>query len=251
VTLLDRARAGAEPLWQRAAHSIAAGIADGRHPEGSRLPSERDLGESLGVSRVTLRKALARLEADGLISSRQGRGWFVGAPRAAADADWPNRLESFTETAARLGLDAVSRIVRHEVLPASLDEAEELQIVAGSPLLHLDRIRSLGGIAIARDRSRLPAALLPDLDVADFARGSVYAALSAAGHAPARADTTIEARGADDALARELGIDPGSPVLVMRELAHAVDGRPVLASEIDYAGERYRLRTVFARTPSR
>ena len=251
--LLGSARA--EPVWQRAAHAVARRIGDGTWPQGTRLPSERELCVDLDVSRVTLRRALSDLEHSGLISARRGRGWFVGIATAAAPSDsraeWPNSLESFTETAARLGLAASSRVTRSEVSPATLDEAEQLQVVAGMPLLHLDRIRSLGGIPVLRDRSRVPVALVPGVEDIDFSHGSMYAVLSSAGLTPAYAETTLEARAAEDDLAAQLAIDAGSPVLVMKELVHAADGRPVLASQIHYAGERYRLRTVFARTNAR
>ncbi|GAA1923911.1 GntR family transcriptional regulator [Microbacterium aoyamense] len=244
--------ARAEPVWQRAAHAVERRIGDGTWPHGTRLPSERELCIDLDVSRVTLRRALNDLERHGLISARRGRGWFVGVepeqPPSDARAEWPNSLESFTETAARLGLEASSRVTRSQIAPATLDEAEQLQVVAGMPLLHLDRIRSLGGIPVLRDCSRVPVALVPQIESVDFAHGSMYAVLSAAGSAPAYAETTLEARAAEPELAVELSIEPGSAVLVMKELARAADGRPVLASEIHYAGERYRLRTVFART---
>ncbi|MET0813331.1 MAG: GntR family transcriptional regulator [Microbacterium sp.] len=244
--------ARAEPAWQRTARSVERRIGDGTWPQGTRLPSERELCVELDVSRVTLRRALDDLERHGLISARRGRGWFVGAepapPANDARTEWPNSLESFTETAARLGLEASSRVTRSQVVPATLDEAEQLQLVAGMPLLHLDRIRSLGGIPVLRDRSRVPVALVPRIETIDFAHGSMYAVLSSAGLAPAYAETTLEARAAEADLAAELSIEPGSAVLVMKELVHAADGRPVLASDIHYAGERYRLRTVFART---
>lgn len=247
-----------EPLWLQAAERIARDIADGSLPDGARLPAERELCQRLAISRVTLRKALMKLVDDGLVTPSHGRGWYVGsAPGHVTGAgtgvvrnDWPNTLESFSETAARLGLPVSSQVTRAVVLPATLDEAEELGIVPGMPLFHLERVRSLGGMPIATDRSRIPAELVPGIDSFDFATRSLYAVLDAAGVAPARAETTIEARGADAALAAELGVDPGSPVLVMHELVHAADDRPVLSSEIRYAGDRYRLRTTFIRTPA-
>jgi len=259
VTFLDRSSGPIrtdtpDPLWLRAADTIARDIADGSLPHGARLPAERELCQRLEISRVTLRKALLKLVEDGLVTPSHGRGWYVGAAphvpgSPAARNDWPNTLESFSETAARLGLTASSLVQRAELIPATLDEAEELGIVAGMTLFHLDRIRLLGGMPIATDRSRIPAELVPGIERVDFRERSLYDALDGAGVAPARAETTIEARGADATLALELGIEPGAPVLVMRELVHSADDRPVLASEIRYAGDRYRLRTVFVRAP--
>lgn len=261
MTLLDQSSGAIrgdtpDPLWLQAAAAISRDIADGSLPHGTRLPAERELCQRLSISRVTLRKALAKLVDDGLVTPSHGRGWYVGTDPAHVPApagarnDWPNTLESFSETAERLGLSPASRVQRSVVLPATLDEAEELGIVPGMPLFHLERVRSLGGVPIATDRSRIPADLVPGIEGVDFAEHSLYSVLDAAGVSPARAETTIESRGADASLAAELGIDPGSPVLVMHELVHTADERAVLASEIRYAGDRYRLRTVFVRTPA-
>jgi GntR family transcriptional regulator len=241
----------AQPLWMRAAETIAREIADGRLPDGARLPAERELCQRLEVSRVTLRKALQKLVADGLVTSSHGRGWYVGsdgAEQGAVGSEWPTTLESFSETAHRLGLSSSSRVLRRDVGPATIDEAEELGIAPASPVLRLERVRMLGGMPIAIDASCLPVALLPPIDDVDFSRVSLYELLGAAGHDPAFAETTIESRGADPDFATHVGVDGGSPVLVLRQLVRTADDRPVLASTVRYAGDRYRLRTVFTRS---
>lgn len=237
-----------DPLWLQAVDYLRREVAEGRLPLGSRLPPERELCERLSISRVTLRKALARLVDDGVLRSSHGRGWFVAG---SAQADWPHSLESFSETAERMGLTATSVILRAGVEPATLDEAEELGIAPGAPLFQLVRVRLLDGVPIAMDDSRVPAALAPGLSDIDFASGSLYESLAHVGLDPQRADSTIEARGADAELAAHLRVQPGTPVLVMHQLVVDGDERPVLSSTIRYAGDRYRLRTFFARAFAR
>lgn len=239
----------AQPLWMQAASAIAAMIADGSLPDGARLPAERELCQRLEISRVTLRKALQKLVADGRLTPSHGRGWYVGSGDAVAPArsEWPTTLESFSETALRMGLSSSSRVLRADVGPATIDEAEELSIAPGSPVLRLDRVRMLGGMPIAVDASCLPAALLPPPAEVAFERASLYELLAAAGHDPAFAETTIEARGADEEFADQVGVEVGSPVLVLRQLVCTAEERPVLSSSVRYAGDRYRLRTVFTR----
>jgi GntR family transcriptional regulator len=241
-----------EPLWIQAVELISREIETGILKPGMRLPPERELCLQLGISRVTLRKALTELVGQGVLSPSHGRGWYVADPAGAGQArDWPNNLESFTETAQRMGLPASSLVLRAEVVLASLDEAERLLVAPGTPLFVLERVRLLGGVPIAVDATRVPESLAPGIAEADFAEESVYARLEAAGLVLARADSTIEAKGADAELAGHLGVDAGAPVLVLTQLVVDPSDRPVLSSVIRYSGDRYRLRTQFARTAAR
>ncbi len=236
-----------EPLWIQAVNLILAEIDSGVLKPGMRLPPERELCAQLNISRVTLRKALGKLVDDGVLSASHGRGWYVA--QAPVNKEWPNSLESFSETATRMGLVPSSTVLRAETKPASLDEAEELSIAPGTPLFHLERIRRLNEVPIALDVTRLPLGIAPGVTKVDFAVDSLYQQLAAAGVEPLRADATIEAKGADAFLASQLDIDLGAPVLVMRQLVANTLGRPIFVSTITYAGDRYRLRTYFARSP--
>jgi DNA-binding GntR family transcriptional regulator len=240
-----------EPLWIQAVNLINGEITSGTLRPGARLPPERELCLQLGISRVTLRKALNKLVESGALKPSHGRGWYVADHEAAAPSkEWPNNLESFSETAARIGLTATSRVLRAETAPASLDEAEPLLIAAGTPLFHLERVRLLNGVPIAIDVTKIPLSLAPDLPEVDFTSGSLFAFLSASNVRPLRADATIEAREADAECAALLEIEPGKPVLVMMQTALDSIERPLFTSTIRYAGDRYRLRTFFARTPA-
>jgi GntR family transcriptional regulator len=236
-----------EPLWIQAVNLINSEIASGVLQPGMRLPPERELCQQLGISRVTLRKALTSLVEDGVLSASHGRGWYV-AQAAPANKEWPSSLESFTETAHRMGLTASSTVVAAEERAASLDEAEELKVAPGTPLFHLVRVRLLNGLPIALDETKLPMQLVPDLGAADFTHDSLYEKLAEAGIEPLRADATIEAKEADERAGAMLDIPVGKPMLVMRQLAVDDAERPLFSSTIMYAGERYRLRTFFARS---
>ena len=248
VLMIDSSKA--EPLWAQTADYVREHIATGDYLEGMRLPPERELCLTLNVSRVTLRKALMSLVEEGVLSASHGRGWYVatGAQAEPAAGDWPNSLESFTETAARMGLVSDSIVIDQRISPASLDEAEELAVAPGTPLLRLGRVRRLDGVPIAIDHTRLPAALIPGGDHIDFTTASLYAVLDECGTDITRSEATIEARDADEVIAGHLGIDAGRPILVMRQLSVDARDRPVLISTIEYSGDRYRLRTVFTRS---
>lgn len=235
-----------EPLWIQAVNIITGEIEAGVLKAGTRLPPERELCQQLGISRVTLRKALTKLVGDGVLRPAHGRGWYVA--QTGATKEWPNSLESFSETAERMGLVATSKVLRCEERSATLDEAERLVIAPGTPIFRLERVRLLGGMPIALDTTRIALQLVPDLGTVDFARASLYEELAKRGIVPSRADATIEAEEADAEVAQLLDLEVGKPLLVMRQVALDQTERPLFASMVKYAGDRYRLRTSFARS---
>lgn len=234
-----------EPLWRQAADVIRHQVQNGTLAGGARIPPERELLAKLAISRVTLRRALQSLVEDGVLTASHGRGWFVSSD---APREFPNTLESFTETARRLGLTPSSDVLRAEVAPATLDEAEELGIAPGLPVFHLDRIRRLDDVPVAVDTSFFTASLRSDFSGVDFRTASLFQLLIEVGSDLARGETTIEARAADAELARHLGIDIGKPILAMRQVIEDSAGKPLLSSTVRYVGDRYRLRTSFSRS---
>ncbi|WP_239084103.1 GntR family transcriptional regulator [Asanoa ishikariensis] len=235
-----------EPLWIQAVNLIKEQIGTGALKPGSRLPPERELCERLGISRVTLRKALTTLVEEGALSASHGRGWYVAA--SASAREWPNSLESFSETASRMGLAPSSTVLRQEVVAADLDQAEHLSIAPGTPLFVLERVRLLNDVPIALDLTQVPAEFVPGITDVDFRTGSLYDHLAAANLDPVKADATVEAQQADAYLAEQLQLEIGKPVLVMRQLVFSPTDRPLFSSVVRYRGDRYRLRTFFLRS---
>lgn len=238
-----------DPLWIQAVALVRGEIERGVLKPGMRLAPERELCQQLGISRVTLRRALGHLVEEGVLSASRGRGWYV-SQTAQPRKEWPNTLESFSETAARMGLTPHSRVLQNRVDPATIDQAEQLGIAPGTMLFSLERVRLLDDMPIGLDLTRMPLSLAPQLAELDFSHRSLYAALAEAGVEPVRADSTIEATRADDRTAQHLDVTPGEPLLVMRQLALDAHQAPLFTSTIRYAGERYRLRTSFSRTRS-
>jgi GntR family transcriptional regulator len=239
-------RRGTElPLWERVSEELGRDIADGKPGTGERLASEAALCRRFGVSRVTLRMALAHLEQRGLVHPQAGRGWFVGA--AADDravSEEPGVLQSFTEMAASRGLRAGAVVLHCLRRPAEFDEAEQLGVAPGADLLSLRRLRQLDGISVAVDHSLVPAYLLPDVEADDFRDASLYAALQRHGIRPMRADYEVQAIAADAEHAELLGVETGTPLLSARQICLDDQGRRIERGHITYRGDRYRFRAV-------
>ena len=238
--LLDRLQL----RYRRVQEALAAEIVRGGRPSGSLLPPERALAQHFGVSRVTLRRALAELERAGLVN-RIGARWAVARPPIGEP---PNALMSFSEMAASRGLSPAARILRAAVRPASIDEAEVLGLAPGAALFELERLRSMDGVPILIDRTRIPLAIAPGIDGIDLGSHSLYTVLEDRyGVRPTRAKLSVEAIAADRRQARLLGLEPGGPVLRCEQVTEDQTGRPVELCEMVYRGDRYRLRTTLER----
>lgn len=230
---------GLMPLHERVREKLAADVTSGMYRRGARLPSERELCVTLGVSRVTLRRAVTSLAADGLLVSSHGRGWFVAVEPLSEPA---NVLMSFSAMARTQGLTASARVLRQEMRTSTIDEAHDLKIAPGAEIFDLMRLRLLDDIPVAIDRSRIPRSVAPALSDEDFSSGSLYAAFERATIHPHRADYTVEAVPAHSDQAQLLELDAGQSLLRTRQITYDSTGRVIELGGITYRGDRYRFR---------
>ena len=217
---------------------LTEGLHRGVYPPGSRLPGERDLATTLGVSRSTLRQALGRLARQGALERSSQRGWFV--PRRMV-GEPPSTLQSFSEMARARGLSPQSRVLSRQERPATFDEAGRLRIAPASRVLEVRRLRGLDRVPVCVDTSVIVLDQARGLAEVDLTDRSLYATLEqVCGIRIARSAYTVCADAASPQVAELLEIEPGSPVLVGEEITYAVDGTPVLCGVLCYRHDAYR-----------
>jgi GntR family transcriptional regulator len=214
--------------------------------EGSRLPGERALAETIGVSRTTVRAALQRLEEDGVIEGHPQRGWYVRRRESVSDRS--SELESFSEVARARGFTPTSDILSAVTRRASIDEAESLDIPPAAPVIELDRLRRVDGIPICVDRTVMVESACTGILAADLAGGSLYEQLqSHCGVYITKSASTLQARSATTTEAELLDLREGDPVLEIATVSSA-SGTIILVSDVVYRGDSYRFQAELHRS---
>ena len=209
---------------------------------GAELPSDAELCEEFGVSRMTARHAMHRLAQEGLVFRVPGRGTFVGEAPTHRRA---NSLLSFSNEMRRQGRAPSSRVLGRALRAPTREEAVRLQLKDGEKVLWLKRIRLADGHPIAVESARLNRRAATAVLGADLERESLHAVLARAGCLPTRGRATItsEPAGADDA--RWLKMRKGDPMLVERRIILDQQGRPLEFTESRYPADRYALDVDF------
>lgn len=232
--------AGDQPAHARIAQWLEQLIVSGALQPGDRLPAEVEVAQALGVSRMTLRQALAGIEASGLIDRRRGRfgGNFVAAPRFELNHEG---LPGFTEQVRRMRMAAGADVLRTLTRRPGAGVRDALGLTAAAKVHEIVRARTVAGEPILLEEAYFPAAVFPGLLAADLG-GSLYALMGEYGAAPHHAEEFIEATRAADGHARLLGIAAGDPVLLITRTSYAVDGRAVEFSRDLLRGDRTRVR---------
>jgi GntR family transcriptional regulator len=225
------------PIHLQIEDQLAALVAAGRLRAGDRLPPERDLAASLGVSRMTLRQALASLAARGILERGVGRGTFVAEPKVEHDH---TRIKGFTSQMTAAGLEPGARVLQAALAPAPPEVAAALALDRGAPAVQVARLRSGGGEPLTLESSWIPDERFPGFLEHDLG-GSLYALMrDAYGLAPVRAVERLEPVLAGAVEAEALGVPPRSPLMLVERTAYAADGTPVEHARDRHRGDRAR-----------
>ncbi|UEP27520.1 MULTISPECIES: GntR family transcriptional regulator [unclassified Burkholderia] len=212
------------PLYLQLARNLASAIHAGAWRAGEALPSERLLSGSVGVSRITARRALALLVEQGLIKRARGAGSFI-TPRVA---DPLSRLVGFTAKMQQRGFVPDSVWLSRKLRAASRDELTHLGLAPGATVARLERLRRADGIVMAVEHSTLPAAVVPDPQALG---ASLYEYLEARGMTVVRALQHFRAANATHEIAKWMGVKPGSALLVITRIGYGVDQRAIEVTE--------------------
>ena len=220
------------PLYKRLKAAIEAAIRSNALKAGAVLPGERVLAETLSLSRVTVRKALALLEEEGVLNRRHGFKTEIGS-RVEKSL---STLTSFSEDIIARGLVPGCIWLSKQISRPSPTEMMALGIAGNSNILRMKRIRTADAVPIAVETSAVPIRFLPS---AEMVKDSLYEALGARGFLPQRAVQRMRSRAASVEDAQYLHCDAGAPLLMTERRCFLGDGQIVEYCESRYKGDVY------------
>ena len=223
------------PAYLRLQAALSDAIASGALKPGAALPAERQMALELGVSRVTVRRAMAELVQKGLVVQRHGSGTYVsGTPERVVQS--LSRLYSFSEDMTSRGRIPGTRWLGRELGVANADEARRLEIANGESIVRMCRLRLADKEPIALETSLIPAAMLPDPKQIE---DSLYQTLRDLGHVPTRAAQRFSAINLDEESAELLRVPRGAPALDIYRTTRREDGTVVEFSRSIFRGDAY------------
>ncbi len=211
------------PLYLQLRDALAGRIANGEWKPNSAIPNESDLARDFGVSAGTMRKALDLMEAERLLTRRQGRGTFVN------DQTSVELAARFTNVRNRDGKRVCGQVKTIQVTQGTANDTERvrLKLRAEDSVYRVHRTRSDQGQVFLVEDVSMPADLFPGLAEKQGGVSPTIALAQEYGILLGRAEERVGIGSASAAAAQALGVAAGAPVLLLDRVVMALDGRPI------------------------
>lgn len=219
------------PLYEQLRRALLEAITNGKIPEGSKLPTEEELCDQLGISRPVARQAYSELIAEGYVERMRGKGTFV---RLSDDRGRFIDVQlSFAKEMAILGKSHCTKMVHQEWVTGDLTLASKLNIGLDERCFHIRRMRYADEKPFVLVDNYIPESIFPGIDKYGLAKNSLYDIFESDYHVKVtRAKRTIRARIAEREFAELFSVECGDPVLYVTNVAIDQNDRPV-----DYSRE--------------
>lgn len=202
---------------------------------GDRIPTEQELCEQYGVSRITVRQAVSSLVKEGILARQRGRGTYVLPPKSAEPLD-PDDVPQTEDQAHRIVLYSAEGVVADRRL------AGKLQVLQGEPLHKIRRLRLLEEVPISYITLYLPTRLFPEFTRTELESPFFRQLMECkSGLRPCRGDEIIECIEADEFRSDLLQVPVGTPLLVVESITYLPSGEVTEFSRAYHRADRSRL----------
>ena len=221
-----------QPLYRQVQSAIRDAISARVLKPNDALPPERELADSFGVSRITIRKAISGLVSEGVLDTHHGSGNFV---RSKVEKNFA-QLTSFTEEMASRGMIASSRWISRSAGTVRPEEALTLRASPGTAVFRFARLRLADDAPMSIEKTTILAECLPSKDAVEH---SLYAALRKTGNRPVRALQRLSALILNEEQAQLLGAKAGDAGLLVERVGFNRKGVAIECSQSWYRGDIY------------
>jgi GntR family transcriptional regulator len=229
------------PLYHKIFTVLREQILENQFPPEAPLPSEMDLARQFSVSRITIRKAMERLEQQGLITRQRGRGTFAARPvtQRAVQAD----VSGLVENLLSMGMMTDVSVLELDYVPAPPAVAADMGIEPGTVVQYAVRLRSYRGRPFSYAVTHVPEDIGRTYDAEDLVRTSLLRLFERAGVAVASAYQRVSAKAADATTAPLLDQEIGAPLLSIARLVRDQNDRVVERIHALYPPSQYAFET--------
>lgn len=229
------------PLYVQLAEGLIAKIESGELSPGEQLPPERELSASLGVNRMTLRRALHVLGSQGMIIRKHGVGTFIAEPKIDRQMEVVFR---FTSGMLNQGFTPGAEMISFEEINADQILAKDLAIPTSSRVYSILRLRSINREPVLIESYKIPVQRFPGLDRFNLESRSIYEIMEIEYGIPInRARQSFEPITATSFEAELLNINYGEALMLERRISYDDINQPVEYGKDRYRGDRFRFVT--------
>lgn len=230
------------PLYHQAYMVMRHWISAGSFADGDQFPTEAALGDILGVSRITVKRALSELAAEDLITRHRGRGTVVKTPKSKGvmRADFGEMMKNLLDTVQTTDVEL---LLEAQIVPPP-EVVDDLGLDAGVTAHQVLRRRLVEGEPYVYSVSYIPADVAAQFPENGARQTSMLQLLINAGHPPLEAYQRMTATSADDRVAATLGLEVGDPVLKAVRVFKTAELRPVQHTTMYFRPDRYEYTLV-------
>ena len=216
-------------LYQQLADSLRDKIYEGKYTFGDKLPSERSLAEKFGISHLTVRKALAILEEEGMLLRVQGKGTFVRAQKYSIDMQ---HMDGFSSMFGQQGITITNKVLYSGVREAGFKYSRIFGIPREEPVFELIRLRQNGEDPVALEYNILPTKRVPHVEEYDYSLYSLWDVYRQTGIQLVEENQKLEIVKVYNPQADLLNVEEGADVLMLSSTALDLSGKVIECTKI-------------------